>query len=506
MEKIILILAILGGIFFRVWQIEKIPAGLAMDEAAYGYNAWSIATNLKDEYGKSLPLSFRSFADFKLPAYGYLTAIVVRFFGPGIWQTRTVSVIAGLLNPVWLYLIVKGLGRDKKLAFLAAFVMLWSPWAVIFSRGAFEANLGLTFMLLGAYGLVRARTESRYLLLTATAFALANYSYLTFKFVDGLLFLVWTWGYRKNHKFSWNLKLAWGLFLLLSLPSYLMTLGISGNNRIGSLLKLSPSQTGYPVIAQISANYLTYFSPRNLFFRPDPVRQRHFTEVSTFYPWLVIFWLSGGYWLLKQRGSELAKWTGALLLVGPIPAAFAADPFATLRAIAMLPAYAVLLAVGLNNWRWRGLLLMSVLMSLQLYASLMVMKYGQAAEWNGGFDKLAGELKKFTQRQVFLDIERDTYPNLALALKFPPEEMQAANNKFDLTNYYTDPSFPETINFGQYHVGKTDRSAAQEKPGAILVVRPDGVFANEPESRGWKEAFAVTDERKETLFLAYFLN
>lgn len=515
MEKIILILATIVGIFFRVWQLDKIPAGLAMDEAAFGYNSWSIATNLHDEYGKFLPYAFRSFADFKLPAYGYLTAPVIKMFGPGVWQTRTVSVIAGLISCCLLYLIIKRLA-NRKLAIMASLIMLWSPWGILFSRGAFEGNLGLMFLLLGVFGLGESIKNRNYLFLAAVAFALANYSYIAFKFVSPVFLLLWIVGYRKIHRFFPKTVLALLLFLFLSAPGYLMFSGISGNNRINSLLKLNPKETGYPEITQITSNYLTYFSPRNLFFRPDPVRQRHFETVSTFYPFMFVFFIFGLLAWFKNRKTELSGWMLVGLLVGPIPAALSQDPFATLRAIGAFPAYCVLLAMGteqlliapiVRKWRWIAIPSLFMLMSISVYTALMVMKNGQTAEWNDGIGELISRLKYYPNRTVFFDIPHDVYPNIALAMKYPPVDMQKDNSNFDLNKYYTDPVFSEVVIFGKYRVGKTDRSSAAEIPGAILIVRPENISSSEPNERGWKgKLFSVLDSNGKTLFLAYELN
>lgn len=511
MEKIIIGVAIVLGVFFRVSQIGLIPPGLAMDEAAFGYNAWSIATNLSDEYGMKLPLTFRSFADFKLPAYGYLTSLVVKLFGPGIWQTRAISVLAGLVSCFLLYLIVTQLS-EKRLGVVSALVMLWSPWGIFFSRGAFEGNLGLTFLLLGIWGLARARKDSRYLFLTALAFSLANYSYITYKFVGPVLMAAFLLFYRK--KIKWQIAAAaMAVFAVASLPAFTSFSGISGSNRIESLLKLSPEATGYHPLVRLTANYLAYFSPRNLFFRPDPVRHRHFLELSTFFPVLAVFFLIGTYLLFVKRKTEMAGWLFTLLLVAPIPAAIAADPFATLRAIPLLPAYSVIIAMGLVWFlekfiRFRLVILVGLMImaSVQLYSALMVMKHGQVAEWNGGIDELASQLEKYPSRPVFFDIPHDVYPNIALAALYPPAQMQKDSSNFDLSTYYTDPVFPETISFGRYRVGKTDRSAAANIPGAIIVTTPDGVFADEPTVRRWKELFRIKDTSGRDLFLVFAMN
>ncbi|PIV01434.1 glycosyl transferase, partial [Candidatus Shapirobacteria bacterium CG03_land_8_20_14_0_80_40_19] len=67
-------LLIVGLAFFlRFIFLTKSPPGFYVDEAAVGYNAYSILKTGADEYGKKFPLFFRSFGDYKMPLNIYLT-------------------------------------------------------------------------------------------------------------------------------------------------------------------------------------------------------------------------------------------------------------------------------------------------------------------------------------------------------------------------------------------------------------------------------------------------
>src|SRR4030066_1322086 len=65
----------------RIFKIAEIPPSVYWDEASIGYNAFSIATDLKDEWGEKLPLHFRAFGEFKLPVYIYSVVQIVTLFG-----------------------------------------------------------------------------------------------------------------------------------------------------------------------------------------------------------------------------------------------------------------------------------------------------------------------------------------------------------------------------------------------------------------------------------------
>src|SRR3990167_8742234 len=81
---------VLAG-FLRMYRLGDIPNGLYQDETAIGYNAYSILQTGKDEYGKTFPLYFQSFGDWKLPVYIYVTVPSVAFFG--VWRSDCCGVV-----------------------------------------------------------------------------------------------------------------------------------------------------------------------------------------------------------------------------------------------------------------------------------------------------------------------------------------------------------------------------------------------------------------------------
>jgi len=60
MTKKILFIIIVAGFLIRFININNYPP-LLWDEASLGYNAYSILKTGRDEYGKFLPLIFKSF-------------------------------------------------------------------------------------------------------------------------------------------------------------------------------------------------------------------------------------------------------------------------------------------------------------------------------------------------------------------------------------------------------------------------------------------------------------
>ena len=100
-------------LFVRIYALDKSPQTVGFDEASLGYNAYSILKTGKDEYGTSYPLSLRSFNDFKPALYAYLAIPFIYLFGLNDASIRIPSAILGTLSLVFLFLILRGLGKPR---------------------------------------------------------------------------------------------------------------------------------------------------------------------------------------------------------------------------------------------------------------------------------------------------------------------------------------------------------------------------------------------------------
>ena len=70
--KILLVLILFLSALLTFYKFNINPPSLDWDEVSLGYNAYSILKTGADEYGNKLPLSIRSFDDYKPPLYVYL--------------------------------------------------------------------------------------------------------------------------------------------------------------------------------------------------------------------------------------------------------------------------------------------------------------------------------------------------------------------------------------------------------------------------------------------------
>lgn len=104
-----LILIFILALCLRLFWLGRFPVSLNRDEAAIGWNAYSILKTGKDEWGEFLSLSFKSFGDYKMPLYIYFTVPFVALFGFSEFSVRFPSAFFGSLTVLLVYFLVKEL-------------------------------------------------------------------------------------------------------------------------------------------------------------------------------------------------------------------------------------------------------------------------------------------------------------------------------------------------------------------------------------------------------------
>lgn len=170
-----LLLLILGiAAFLRFYQLGTNPPSINWDEAAAGYNAYSILKSGHDEYGSFMPLSFRSFDDYKPPLYTYLVVPSIALFGLNDFAVRFPSAFLGILAILFTYLMVKEIFKNKNIALISALFLAISPWHLQFSRVAFETNSAIFWSVLGTWAFLKAvssQKKSLTLFMSLSAFA-----------------------------------------------------------------------------------------------------------------------------------------------------------------------------------------------------------------------------------------------------------------------------------------------------------------------------------------------
>ncbi len=369
---------IILSIALRFYQLGVNPPSLDWDEVSSGYNAYSILKTGADEYGSKMPLTFRSFDDYKPPVYIYLTVPSVALFGLTELAVRLPAAFIGVVAVIALYFLTLELLRnwDKKerqyIALTASLFLAISPWHLQFSRAAFEANIGICFLILCLIFFFKAMSKSWYYLPFALFFILSIYSYHSFLLINPLLLItLCALFYKDLLKQKVGICLALLLILLVSLPIFTSFIKAQGTSSRFSMVtvfsdpqiqKFSAEQLvfakkNHDLIKQILYNrrvifapivfsgYFSHFNFDFLFLHGDSGVQHHAYNMGMLYLWDFPFILIGIFYLFKKRDRRIFVIL-ILFLLAPLPSAIATGAPHPVRAIAMIPAYQIFSAVG----------------------------------------------------------------------------------------------------------------------------------------------------------------
>ena len=176
---ILLLIICFVSFLFSAYKQKDVAVCTNADEAAFGYNAYSLLITGKDEYGTTLPLRLKSFGDNKLPLYSYLSVPFVAMFGLNDMGIKGLNLLISFLLPLSVYFLTKELLGKKSYGLIAALLTATSLSTHITARQAHESVLSLVMSISMFIFYLRAmRTFKRkdiILFILATALSLLSY-------------------------------------------------------------------------------------------------------------------------------------------------------------------------------------------------------------------------------------------------------------------------------------------------------------------------------------------
>jgi 4-amino-4-deoxy-L-arabinose transferase-like glycosyltransferase len=474
---ILFILALVLAFVTRFYKLGKAPAGLYLDESAQGYNAFSILKTGKDEFGKSFPIVFRSFTDFKTPVYIYLIVPLIPIFGLNSFTVRFPSFLFSILTIPVIYLLIKKVSRKQYLALIVTLLLAISPWHILFGRTNFECNVALFFFLTGLYLFYVGLTKPKWLIGSALFFAIAIPSYHSQRIITPLTLMMLFFRFRKIITDKLHFKfLAIGLFigLFISLPT-LSVIGTPGflarasglnifafNNRppSGYLTNYTGplpwliNNNYFLSLREFSSLYISYLSPINMFILGDSGLRSSFPNLATFFFWQLPFYLYGLYLLfmkMEKSQSELKFLTIFLLIISPLPAAVTRDPYSTIRALPLVIPQIIIIGLAIqkllsyvkNNIQIILAAMVTVILLVyslgKLYSSVIILnEYYRAGEWDYGVEQVVTVINDLhTNLPIIFDNARlEPYSQIAFFEKYDPITFQQTNFEVTSKDYY----------------------------------------------------------------------
>lgn len=449
----LLLTALILGAFFRFYKLGVAPIGFYSDEAALGYNAYSILKTGKDEYGKPFPVLFRSFETFQSPVYTYLTVPFVYFFGLTPFSVRLPSALLGFLTLPLIYFLIKQFHLPSTIYHLPSLTTLFlavSPWHILYSRTAYEANVALFFLVLGLVFFLCSFQKPLQLIPAGISLAISILAYraeilIVPLLLPFLLYLLFREPSRCHKKYYVSCIASIGLGLIIIFP-LLTIINTPGFNARSAELNINFS------LKEFISLYSSYFSPRYLFSIGDSGPRSSFPNFGTFFQWQLPLYLFGLYMLIKSKNNLLLKTIIlTLLFVSPLPAALTKDPYTTIRSLTMVVPLTVIMAYGfdrvIGNFsynKYRYLYFVSGLVILysiaKLYISIFYFNdYFRSRYWDMGWKQVANDIKKLDPKlPIIVDTARgEPYIHLLFHLQYNPAIYQKENTNLNLSEYYT---------------------------------------------------------------------
>lgn len=516
MKKLLIIVLILGA-FLRLAWLGSIPSGFFRDEAAIGYNAYSIWKTGADEFGMKFPLVFRSFEVFFLPLYLYITAPIVGLLGLSEFSTRLLSSLAGISAIYFVYLIAKNIW-DKKAGVFAAFVLAISPWHLFYSRGAFEGNLGLTLFAAGFYFWIRflQKLNVKHFLLAGLTFALSMYCYQAERVVVPLFaVLALIISFKDIWKIKTKLILPVVILFAVMIPLLSLTFKPGGYHRavgvsIFSQITTPPgwisgvkpavlqNNTTYLRVREVSSLYLSYFSPRNLFTLGDSNLQRSVENFSVFYGFMIIGLLYG-IWKTVKEGNTNTKLLMIWMMVAPIPAALTGDPFHTYRALLMFVPLSILIGFGFSRLKFHmafvGVSLIAL--SMFIFSYVFTTQVTRAHDWDFGYKQMISFVNTLPEgtKAVVDDPWTEAYIHFLFFNRVNPNVYQKSVSGLGNVSsyYYSDSGEIRPNKLESLEFRKVDWPTERGNTGTVFIMwadtLPDSEFKNDPKVQLIREIF-----------------
>ena len=489
-----LLAILLVAIALRFYQLGRVPAGMAVDEVAIGYNGFAIWQTHRDEWLEFLPISFRSYGDYKAPLAIYINGLSTALFGLNLWAVRLPFAVFSILAIVGFYLLAKEVlaqnQLDKNLALWAALFLTLSPWHIHFSRLGFEAGMALTLLIWAVYFLYRYWRQQRLgqLLLSAFLACLTLYTYHSSKVTTPLLFVLIFLAQRQRLTIKpKHLLAALALTLFLISPLAYDAIYGEGLTRAGSSIILSELSLAEKCKVLLT-NALSYFSWDFLARGNVNGELRHgdgqFGVLS--YPALALII---GYVLslfskkirFNDHSRPILVLIGLWLVAGYLPAIIGDQPYHSNRALLALPAWIFLevlacerLSQFFQDHRW-GLhypLLVAYLLFTLIYQRHYYQDYNRlsADAFNEGYLETVEYLKQLDKNGVEKILFTNDYQHAYIYVLFGNQVSPIAYHGGILVNY----EFSEDIDFQDLNREKTIVVAS--KDDEMMHYQPDQII------------------------------
>jgi 4-amino-4-deoxy-L-arabinose transferase-like glycosyltransferase len=515
-KNFLFILIIFIAAFLRFNNLANNPPSIDWDEAAWGYNAYSLSIDGRDEFGRFLPHDYlESFGDFKAPMYSYLDIIPVKILGLNEFSARFPSALFGTLTVFLTFFLVQRIFYTSKnkeiIALFSALFLAISPWHIMLSRALFVANVASFFIVFGVWAFLAAIENKKwYLLISAVSFALSMYTFNTARVVSPILIVVLSvvfWDKLWRIKKQVILSAVLGLLVFLPTFKFLLTpqaaLRFKEVNIFSDItvIKISNQEIAMDQNAiwskiihnrrvlfslEYIKHYLDNLSPIFLFIKGDVNPKFSIQDVGQMYLWDLPFFVYGALYLFRKREGNW-KAIPLWLLIGIIPAATARETPHALRIETTLPTFQILTAYGFVAFtdrisKYKRLIFYILIFILFLNFFYFYYEYSvhypieYSGQWNYGYKQSAQYALSVEKKYDYIEVTSAQGSSYIYQLFFgktnPKLFRQTAKVQRDVFGFVTIESYGKFI-FSK----KLDTSLSKNKK-VLYIDLPDNMPKN----------------------------
>lgn len=497
------------------------PPSFNADEAAFGYNSSSLLKTGKDEYGTFLPLRLKSFGDYKMPLYSYLSVPFIGLMGLNETSTRALNAFLSLLVPLVVFLLTKELFKKDSYGIVAAFFAATSLGLHIVARHAHEAYLAVLLTASTFYFLIRFLKSQSVIkgVLFSASLLLMLFSYHPGRLFAGLFLigaLVYSFQQKKlrSHISIYVIIIAiislFSMSDLIYKPERLKNLLFFSNPGVQLKVQELKTEGGLRYLynplmiglRDITFEHLSYFSPQFLLQNGDSNDRFGYKGMGLITPIEYILFFVGIYFLFKKRED----WRFVLLFVlfaSPLSASLSWSTSSLTRSLFTLIPLSILAGYGAVNLltsfkrSWYsylviGLIICSfgyfVIMQWDFYLFHYPKRLITIHAWQSGYREVNEYIKKNYDSTSHFYITRDIgmpYIFTLFYLNYPPEKYQkqahlSAPDEYGFGQVESFDKFtfefidPEKVEKGSIIIGSRDNFKGLKKEYNPLVIAPQG--------------------------------
>ncbi|MFZ5376070.1 MAG: glycosyltransferase [Patescibacteria group bacterium] len=368
----------------RFYKLADVPHGMTWDEAAIGYNGYAVFHTRRDEWLQFLPVSFKSFGDYKAPLAIYINGISTFFFGMNLWSVRLPFVLISIGGVVGFMLLTEELislkNRAKTwLIFLAGVLFTTSPWFLHLTRTGFESGMATSFLVWSVFFfqkmtnklsresvLIRSSSGNFYSwkknrhiiiygLLGAITSIMSIYTYHSAKIVVPLIVISMLLPKLKTLLNSAASYLVMVISLLGLYPFLKDSLFGSGLERSKTMIFFQAESIDQ-IVETLINNFFAHFSASFLIQGQTDSLRHGSGHWGVLLPSTVVFIILAlvifSYKAIKRRNHPrdilLYAWLLFFMLVGLLPAIFSPESPHSNRALMALPAFILFAVIGVK--------------------------------------------------------------------------------------------------------------------------------------------------------------